>query len=113
MSWSNTYSYTLAIAVDMLTASVFWNKTDVCVSSLAGLNLRRRAAGLGTNWFLYHLGLLLNRIQTNHCELSIQGDLARANSTITLLSSAPSSPPSTPDTEAKAPNPAAPPRLPS
>lgn len=80
-----TYALNLAIAVDILTASIFWNKEDVCVSSLSGLALRRKAAGLGVNWGLYHLGLLLNKIQTNHCELSIQSDIARANAVIRLL----------------------------
>lgn len=80
-----TYALNLAIAVDILTASIFWNKEDVCVSSLCGLQLRRKAAGLGTIWLLYRLGLLLNNIQSNHCELSIQSDIARANAVIRLL----------------------------
>lgn len=85
MSWSNTYSHTLAIGVDMLTASIFWNDTDVCVSSLCGLQLRRVIALQGSNWFLVQLGHLLNWIQADHCELSIAADIARANATLALL----------------------------
>lgn len=82
MSWSNTYSHTLAIAVDMATASVFWNKEDITVSSLCGLALR---ANRSTS-FPGRLGAILNKIQTNHCELAIQADLTRAQAIITLLS---------------------------
>lgn len=83
MAWSNTYSHTLAIAVDILTASVFWNVEDVCVSSLAGLSLRKRE----TNTFLARLGALLSKIEANHCELSIAADLDRMVEGTTLLNS--------------------------
>jgi hypothetical protein len=85
MSWSNTYSHTLAIAVDMFTASIFWNDADVTVSSLCGLALRRRE----TRTFLAVLGKLLNKIQTNHCELAIAADLSRCSATTALLNSVP------------------------
>lgn len=81
MSWSGTYTHTLAIAADMGTASIFWNREDVTVSSLCGLELRKPAG----NWFLRALGRLLNRVQANHCELAIAADRARAQSTIALL----------------------------
>lgn len=65
----------------MFTASVFWNKDDVTVSSLCGLALRQ-----GRSYSLLgRLGFVLNKIQTNHCELAIQADLSRAQSTIALL----------------------------
>lgn len=79
--WSNTYSHTLSISVDMLTASIFWNKDDVTVSSLCGLALRRGESAT----FLARLGKVLNVLQANHCELAIAADIARANSTIDLL----------------------------
>jgi hypothetical protein len=81
MSWSNTYSHTLAIAIDILTASIFWNVEDVTVSSLCGLALR---SGRSSS-FLGRLGRVLNRIQSNHCELAIAADLARAEACRTLL----------------------------
>jgi hypothetical protein len=70
----------------MLTCSVFWNDTDVCVSSLCGLQLRRAAAGLGTNWLLLTLGKGLDKVQAEHCELSIAGDIARCKAALALLS---------------------------
>ena len=85
MSWSNTYSHTLAIAVDMLTASIFWNDEDVTVSSLCGVALRKGQ----TTTFLARLGKILNKIQANHCEMAITADKARAAQTITFLSSIP------------------------
>lgn len=84
MSWSNTYSHTLAIAVDILTASVFWNVEDVTVSSLCGLAIRK---GLTTS-FLGRLGWVLNKISKNHCELAIAADLDRMSKGTALLNSA-------------------------
>lgn len=85
MSWGQTYTHTLAIAVDMLTCSIFWNKADVCVSSLCGLELRREAVGLGSIWVLATLGRGLNCLQVGHCELSIQGDIDRCSTALALL----------------------------
>lgn len=90
MSWDKTYSFTLAIAADVLTASILWNRRDVTVSSLCGLQLRRIANQEGGIWILVQLGRLLNKIQANHCELAIQGDLAEARETIQFLQPPPS-----------------------
>lgn len=85
MTWSNTYSHTLAISVDIFTASVFWNTENVTVSSLAGLALRRGE----TTTFLARLGKVLNKIQPNHCELAIASDLNRQVTATALLTSVP------------------------
>jgi hypothetical protein len=85
MSWSNTYSHTLAIAADIFTASTFWNTEDVTVSSLAGLALRRKE----TSTFLARLGKVLNVLQRNHCEGAITSDLARLDSALALLTAVP------------------------
>lgn len=81
MSWSNTYTHTIAIGVDMLTASVLWNRSDVTVSSLCGLELLK-PSGV---WSLRALGRLLNKLQANHCELAIQADILRAQRALRLL----------------------------
>lgn len=83
--WSNTYSHTLTIAADIFTASIFWNTEDVTVSSLCGLALRRGE----TTTFLARLGTLLNKIQTDHCELAIAADLSRSTQASALLNSIP------------------------
>lgn len=88
MSWSGTYSHTLAIAVDMATASIFWNRADVTVSSLCGLELRK-ASG---NWFLRGLGRALNHLQSGHCESAIAADRARGQATVDLCCPPPPSP---------------------
>lgn len=85
MAWSNTYSHTLVIAVDIFTASTFWNTEDVTVSSLSGLALRKGEI----NTFLAHLGNLLNKIQNDHCELAIAADLSRCAQASALLNSVP------------------------
>jgi hypothetical protein len=85
VAWSNTYSHTLAIAVDIFTASTFWNTEGITVSSLCGLALRRGE----TRTFLARLGYLLNKIQINHCELAIASDLSRSAQASALLNSVP------------------------
>lgn len=91
MSWSNTYTHTLAIAVDMLTAATFWNQEDVTVSTLCRIV---QLADAGEGDFVMRLGTLklsasqvdflrwlaprLDRLQANHCELARQADGARA-----------------------------------
>jgi hypothetical protein len=97
MSWSRTYTHTLAIAVDMTTASIFWNQEDVTVSTLCRLV---QLADAGVDDFLVRLAALelsaaqidflrwlaprLDRLQANHCELARQADAARAAKTIRL-----------------------------
>lgn len=85
MSWSNTYTHTVVIGVDILTASIFWNTSNVTVSSLCGLELRRGYKHTP----LALLGALLNKISKNHCELAIQADLGRQAKATLLLNSVP------------------------
>lgn len=82
MSWSGTWTHTLAVAADIFTASIIWNHEDVTVSSLCGLELRAGPKGDPT---MQRLGRFLNRLQANHCELSIAADRARAQSALKLL----------------------------
>jgi hypothetical protein len=81
MSWQNTYSFTLAITLDVVTASVFWNRRDVTVSSLCGMAIR---AGK-TSSLLGRIGKVLNWLQTDHCEQAIAYDMSVANSTLQFL----------------------------
>lgn len=85
MTWTSTYTGRLTIAVDMLTASIFWNRTDTTVSSLCGIQLRRRACGQGYQRFLAALGDLLNWLNPNHCEGAILGDFSRMMKTVQQL----------------------------
>lgn len=77
MSWDNTYTHNLAVAVDFFSASLFWNRADVTVSSLCGLQLRRRAQGEGFQAGLVALGDFLEWINPGHCEAAIKADFAR------------------------------------
>lgn len=58
MSFSQTFAYSLARGVDVLTATVFTHETDCTISSLCDV-------ALDTNGepFLQKLGRLLNKIQ--------------------------------------------------
>jgi hypothetical protein len=83
--WSGTYSHTLAIAVDIATASVFWNTADVCVSPGTGIELRRRKVGIPYSRRLAAIGDALEWIQPGHCEASIAADLERIEAARALL----------------------------
>lgn len=85
MSLDNTYTYKIAVSVDVLTASIFWNRTDLTVSSLCGLELRKVAAGKGGVWSLVQLGRFLNRLSKDHCESAIRGDAQAALNTLNTL----------------------------
>ncbi len=81
MSFKQTYAHTLAVAVDILTASIFWNSYDVTVSSRCAIAQR-----LGqSNTFLYKLGTLLNKISKGHCEAATQADEERATNALKYL----------------------------
>lgn len=82
MSWQGTWTYIVARAADVFTASVIWKRDDVTVSSLCGLELRAGTKGDPT---MQRLGRFLNRLQANHCELAIAADIARAQGAIKLL----------------------------
>lgn len=72
----------IARAVDVLFASWFWNKTDVTISSLCGLALRKDP---NVRTFNGYLGRILNKIQANHCEKAIADDIARAKAILEVL----------------------------
>lgn len=85
MSWDSTYTYKVAISVDVLTASIFWNRTDLTVSSLCGLELRKKATGKGAIWSLVQLGRFLNWLNKDHCESAIRGDAQAALNALNIL----------------------------
>jgi hypothetical protein len=97
MSWGQTYSFTVAIALDLLAAAVFFNTTDICVSSLCRLVQLRDAGQLTTPqesvlaklapWQIRSLRVIaagLEKIQPGHCRLSLASDVARALRVIPL-----------------------------
>lgn len=92
MSWSRTYTHTLAIAVDQLGAAVIFNRPDLTISTLCWVVMSGDAQplklALWQIWSLRCLGPILNRIQANHCAQAREGDMERAQSTLLLLSPA-------------------------
>jgi hypothetical protein len=99
MPWSGTYSNRVLVGLDQFGAAVLFNRNDACISSLCRI-VQNADAGVGDfparlaslnlkPWqlsFLRWLAPKLDKIEADHCELSRQGDLARAESTKTLLS---------------------------
>lgn len=92
MSWSKTYTHTLAIAADMLGSAIVWNKPDVCISSLCCI-VRYRDRGNAYQklrarqhlrkfapWqisALRAIGNALEWLDKGHCEASRRADLSR------------------------------------
>ena len=72
---ATSWSHRFAVAVDILTASIVWSTYDVTISSRCGWALR-----VPTRWnfLLCWLGVILNHVEKNHCELAIQADRDRA-----------------------------------
>lgn len=81
MSWQGTFTYVIARAADVMTASIIWRQPDVTISSHCGLELRKPKG----NWFLRGLGRLLNRMQAGHTEMAIRGDIQEAKEAIQFL----------------------------
>lgn len=82
MAWAKTYTHTIAVAVDVFTASLIWNHYDITVSSLCGLALRADPDGTS---FRCRLGRLLNGLFPGHCEAAIASDAARAVAALATL----------------------------
>lgn len=87
-----SYALTVLIGLDQLGAAIFFNRNDTTISALAGLALKQEPGvdilGL-SQWQMKTLrviGRALNKTQKDHCTMAIQGDLARAKSTQTILS---------------------------
>lgn len=77
-----TYVAKVLLAFDYF-ACVLWTRDfDLSISGRCGLYWRQGAPPLF--WYLLHQ--LLNAIQKDHCELALQGDLARAHAVIKLVS---------------------------
>ena len=78
---NNAYTMVLARAVDIFACTLIWRDYDVTISSMCGLQLRTAKPALWARL----LGGMLNKLQTNHCELAIIADLTRAKTTLTML----------------------------
>lgn len=91
MSWDQTYTHALAIGADMLGSEVAFSNegADITISSMCGLELRKKAHGQPYSERLVVLGEALNKIQVNHCELAIAADIDRCQTAILKLQSVP------------------------
>lgn len=91
MSWDQTYTHALAIGADMLGSEVAFSNdgADITISSMCGLELRKRTLGQPYSQSLVDLGEALNKIQLDHCELAITADLVRCQTAIVKLQSVP------------------------
>ena len=80
---TGTYGYVLARAIDVLCATAIWRDSDVTISAMCGMELRKPSPARWARW----LGWVLNHIQANHCEQAIAADIARAKAILVRLGS--------------------------
>lgn len=101
MAWGGTYAYRVLIGLDRWGAALLFNRNDITISTLCGLVQladsarpeRKKAFRLVLSfglhpvqmWLLRQLSYVLDKIQTNHCQLAIQGDLETAQSILDML----------------------------
>lgn len=89
MSFDNTYSHNVLIALDMLGAALLINRDDITISTMCDMVEKGDDSCLKLHgWqraFLAWLGPVLNKIQANHCAQARLGDIARAESTLKVL----------------------------
>lgn len=101
MAFGGTYAYRVLIGLDRLGAALLFNRNDITISTLCGLVQladsarpdRKRAFRLVLSfglhpaqlWLLRQLSYVLDKIQTDHCQLAICGDLDTARSIVDML----------------------------
>lgn len=101
MAWGGTYAYRVLIGLDRLGAALLFNRNDITISTLCGLVQladsarpdRRKAFRLVLSfglhpvqlWLLRQLTYVLDKIQHNHCQLAISGDVQTAKSIVSML----------------------------
>lgn len=85
VSKEKTFTRKLAVAVDMLAATLLWSAYDITISSRAGIAVRLKTAKQPYSKLLVMLAYVLNKIDANHVELAIQADIMRGTSALLYL----------------------------
>jgi hypothetical protein len=78
----NGYVFKVLLYLDVFVAALIWRDSGLTISSLTGLALRRDTPPI---WAIILGRWFLNRLQTNHCELAITHDRARAKEVLAIL----------------------------
>lgn len=81
MNTQTGWIFKVLLYLDVFVCGVIWGDSDVTISSMTGLELRKPAP----QWWAAALGGVLNRLQPGHCESAIAHDTARAQAAIQLL----------------------------
>ena len=81
MNTQTGYVFKVLLYVDVFWCGVIWGDSDVTISSMTGLELRKPAPKL---WARV-LGGVLNRLQAGHCEGAIAHDADRAKQALLIL----------------------------
>lgn len=86
MSWEGTYSHQVLLSLDLWAAGVFFNKSGLTVSTLAGLVRDQLDAPLKLyGWQRGVLGWIEPRLSNAHCEAARAADIARARVALSLM----------------------------
>jgi hypothetical protein len=84
-NYSKAYFLVLLRSVDILAATWIWRDYDITISSMCGLELRKRSLGEPAKAWMCFLGECLNKLQANHCYLAIAADYARTSQAQAIL----------------------------
>jgi hypothetical protein len=97
MSWDNTYTHTLALAIDRFFAAMIFNEPDITISSLCWVVLNAgndpiaaKAIALlklyaWQKWLLLRIGGFLEYFWKGHCANARLGDISTGNRAVSLL----------------------------
>ena len=80
MSFSQTFAFSLARAVDVATATVFTHETGCTISAMCDVALEKNG-----DPFLQKLGRLLNKISKGHTRAARLQDIANALAILNYL----------------------------
>lgn len=83
--YSQGYAVVILRSIDLFVAGIIWRDYDITISAHCGLELRKPSPRLWARL----LGAVLNKIQTNHCELAIAADKERAQGALSILGAKP------------------------
>jgi hypothetical protein len=76
MTWTNTYSHTFLLALDLWAAAVFFNRPRVTISTMACLVHDGKDAPLELQeWQRSFLRWLAPKLSTAHCRGALQSDI--------------------------------------
>lgn len=86
MSWDQTYSHNVLLALDLYCALIFFNRAGLTISTLSGLVRDGKDGPLKLwGWQRAFLRWLEPRLTRAHVDAALKADTARAQLALTLM----------------------------